>query len=316
MRDFTPRVVVSLTSFPGRIAYVAQAVKSLLRQTIRPWKIILWLAKEEFPNGNCDLPRELLTLCNEVCFEIAWCENMRSYKKLIPAIREYPDDVIITVDDDIIFPRDSVERLITAYESNPLVIHALRVHQITHSANCIAPYADWIMETNLSGVRSDIFPTSGAGVLFPPGSLDSRVLDFACANRLCPQQDDVWYWAMALLKGTPISGVSADSSVLNIVEGSQAKSLWSSNCVDGGNDKAIRNIIREYPLIAERLSIAHPALIRSRSRCLGLIRQSRDSKRSCSVRLNVPLFSMSYNEDFTQVTYRVFNVPCYRRRCV
>ncbi len=57
-----PQVVVSLTSYPPRIEAVEQVVKSLLAQTIRPWKIVLWLANKEFPGGETSLPAGLVNV--------------------------------------------------------------------------------------------------------------------------------------------------------------------------------------------------------------------------------------------------------------
>lgn len=42
------KIVVSLTSFPARIKKVHIVIESLLNQTIKPDKIILWLSKEQF----------------------------------------------------------------------------------------------------------------------------------------------------------------------------------------------------------------------------------------------------------------------------
>ena len=55
-------VIVSLTSYPPRIKTVHLTIESLLMQTQRVKKILLWLSPEEFPNKEDDLPSELLNL--------------------------------------------------------------------------------------------------------------------------------------------------------------------------------------------------------------------------------------------------------------
>ncbi len=97
-------IIISLTSYPERIGTLHFVIKSLLEQTIKPYKIVLYLAIEQFPNKDKDLPLDLLELKNET-FEIHYCEDLKSYKKLIPALKEYPDKVIITVDDDLIYSK-------------------------------------------------------------------------------------------------------------------------------------------------------------------------------------------------------------------
>ena len=45
-------VIISFTSFPARINDVWKVVESLKNQSILPAKIILWLSKEQFPDGS------------------------------------------------------------------------------------------------------------------------------------------------------------------------------------------------------------------------------------------------------------------------
>ena len=50
----------------------------------------------------------------------------------------------------------------------------------------------------------NIFFTGLGGVLYPPNSLDIRVLNEEKFSMLCPSGDDIWFWGHALLKGTKI----------------------------------------------------------------------------------------------------------------
>lgn len=36
---------------------------------------------------------------------IDWYHDIKSYKKLIPTLQKYPDSIIVTADDDIIYRR-------------------------------------------------------------------------------------------------------------------------------------------------------------------------------------------------------------------
>ena len=55
-------ILVSMTSWYRRINNVKRVLDTLLIQTIRPYKIILNLCTEDFPNMEEDLPEDLLTL--------------------------------------------------------------------------------------------------------------------------------------------------------------------------------------------------------------------------------------------------------------
>ena len=61
-----------------------KTIKTLLKQTVKPDKVVLWLAEEQFPQKENELPSELLELQN-FGLTIKWCTDIRSYKKLIPA---------------------------------------------------------------------------------------------------------------------------------------------------------------------------------------------------------------------------------------
>ena len=109
------RVFVCFTSYPARINGIHTVVKKMLSQTVVPTHIIVTLAKEEFPNGEADLPRQFRdTLVNERVV-LNWTdENTRTMKKLFPAlgIIDQPDDLIIIIDDDITYTSNFVEQRI------------------------------------------------------------------------------------------------------------------------------------------------------------------------------------------------------------
>ena len=103
-------VVVSLTSFPGRINEVYIVIQSMLRQTLLPKKIILWLSKEQFK--DIKLPLNLTSLINDI-FIIKFVEgDIRSHKKYFYVLSEYSDCKIIIIDDDLFYPSDMVEKMV------------------------------------------------------------------------------------------------------------------------------------------------------------------------------------------------------------
>lgn len=112
------RIVVSFTSWKKRIWNCAHIVDLMMRQTIRPNKIVLNLSSEEFPRKEKELPYELVRKQNSV-FEIHWvAENTKTYKKIIPTLERYPNDVIISIDDDIEYPNNFVEKMYERYQYN------------------------------------------------------------------------------------------------------------------------------------------------------------------------------------------------------
>ena len=82
-----PLLIVSLTSYPLRMKTIHFTLHTLLNQSIKPDKIILWLAKEQFPRREKDVPRRIRRL-RKYGLSIEWCNDIRSYKKLIPTLKE------------------------------------------------------------------------------------------------------------------------------------------------------------------------------------------------------------------------------------
>lgn len=196
-------VVVSLTTYGRRIHDVYLAIESIMQGTVKPNKIILWLSEEEF--GKKDLP---ITLQKQQIrgLEIKYCKDIRSYKKLVYTLKEYPEACIITIDDDLIYNFDLVENLLNCHKQNPSYICASRIHQITkNSDGSIKKYLDWNGCAGNDTPESDLnFFTTGGGTLFPPHAFPKETFNEDVFTNICPTADDVWFNAMARLKGTKI----------------------------------------------------------------------------------------------------------------
>lgn len=116
---YSEKIYVTLTSWQGRINFIHKNLEILLNNTIKPTKIILNLAIEEFPKKYLELPKEILSLLKEnKNFQIFWVKkNNYVFKKLIPTINRYKKGLIITLDDDILYPNNVFEKMINCYYS-------------------------------------------------------------------------------------------------------------------------------------------------------------------------------------------------------
>ncbi|MDR2770138.1 MAG: hypothetical protein LBB08_01675 [Rickettsiales bacterium] len=245
-------IIISLTSFPARIGTVAEAIGSILSGWRLPDKIVLYLAEPQFPGRR--LPAGLASL---PLLEIRWEKNdMRSYKKLVPALRDFPDATIITIDDDLIYPRDLVSRLLACHKRYPNAVCARRARRAQSArtaewklyrwARCIL----WGMRPRLNNIG-----TSGGGILFPPRSLYGDISKSDIFMSIAPTTDDLWWWAMAVMNGTK-TAVASRSLHLEYIPGSQSEALWRINCGQSDeNQKAFDRICQKYP-IKEKLGLA------------------------------------------------------------
>lgn len=251
LQDSGRRVLVTLTTYPARTGTVAQTVRTLLNQTLCPDAVMLWLAEEQYPGREADLPEELLAL-RAHGLEIKWTRDIRSFKKLIPALKEYPEDILVTADDDLLYPQDWLASLVAGHLRHPECICARRCHAVGLVRGHLQPYAQWSMEINASSPRYGNFFTGVGGVLYPPHCMEETVLDESIFMRLCPQQDDIWFWGMALLHGTRIY-IPCNPFHLEYVEGTQESGLFGINVFGGANDAALARMVEHYPQLLETL---------------------------------------------------------------
>lgn len=250
-------VVVSLTSYPGRIRTVHRVIRSLFAQKVLPDLVVLYLSEEEFPHHEDDLPAELLS-CRGHDFEIRWVSgNLGSHKKYFYAFSDFPQSLIITVDDDIECRNTLVGELLELHRRFPHAVPAIRCHLVRFDGSGHhLPYNDWTMEVGnrlpeACGVPSmRLFATSGAGVLFSPGSLPKEAFDGRAIMETCPRADDVWLKVMTAVAGWPTVSAPGWQGVIPI-EGTQTTSLWSVNQL-GGNDEAL---LKVYDHCAKQLGI-------------------------------------------------------------
>ena len=240
-------LVLSLTSYPARFSTLHLTLASLLDQTVRPDRIILWIADNDLDQ----LPPKVRRL-KQRGIQIRRCEDLRSFKKLVPALESFPDSFIATADDDLDYPAEWLEELVAGVSGSMIVCH--RAHRpIRRADGKLAPYLDWALDVQDEAARApsaDIVPTSGAGALYPPRSLHPMVTDRSLFQRLCPHGDDLWFYWCARMAGTLSRKVGGHMRLVSW-PGSQDTSLWGVNA-KGGNDRMIAALEAEFPLDRER----------------------------------------------------------------
>lgn len=252
-----PKVIVSLTSFPAAISYAVQAIRSVLEGSLLPDKLVLYLTFSQF--GESGVPQSLLELADSnSIFEIRnydW--DIRSYRKLIPALKDFPDDIIVTMDDDVLYHPDWLRDLVVMHKRVPDAIVAHRVRK----ARLNVPYRKWrkyhwydfvfkkIHRTHLA------MQTGVGGVLYPPHSLDEKMLAPSLFMELAPTVDDVWFWLAAVSRGTYVVPLpNGKRKPLEIGKpGEISLKTVNTNPADDRNRKAFDRILEHYPEIKQKL---------------------------------------------------------------
>ena len=112
-----------MTSWRKRIGIVCNTINSLFNQSFPPDRIVLNLSKDEFPSGYAELPVNLTSLINRG-LEIEWVQaNSKAFKKLIPTLDRYREAIVMTADDDLIYPYDFLQQIANAYHDRPLSLN-------------------------------------------------------------------------------------------------------------------------------------------------------------------------------------------------
>jgi hypothetical protein len=247
-------LIISVTSHPKRFKTLALTLKCLLSQTVAPNAVVLWIADAD----RSALPADVLAL-QGAGLTIEFTKDLRSFKKIIPALQRFPDAFIVTADDDVYYWPTWLEELVNAYSPTKREILCHRVNRIRLGKNGLPlPYSQW--EFEYTGCESSplIFPTGVGGVLYPPDHLHSDVVDEATFDVLCPSTDDAWLYWMALRAGSqfrktelsrPMTRWPGSSRRFSMTSwpGSQKVSLhWQNVPQGGGNDVQIRNLIDRF----------------------------------------------------------------------
>lgn len=239
------KIIVSVTSYPKRIGTIKSVIDTILSQTKRADHVILWLAEEQFPNKEDDLPKELVAMSRQGLLDIRWCDDLRPHKKYFYAFQEYPNDLVITVDDDILYPSNTIATLFASYLLYPNAVSASRAHIIAINNHEIIPYNYWIHEINslLHSPSMQLIATGCGGVLYSPSLFRKEFFDKNAIISTCLHADDLWLKAMQVMSNVPVV-LAKNYEPLQYVPSSQDEALFQFNIRQQQNDVQLKQIIQ------------------------------------------------------------------------
>ena len=232
------RLIVSLTSFPARIAFVPQVIDCLLAQTRPADEIVLYLSEDQFPARDTELPEVLREAASAGHLRIRWVSgNLKPHKKYIYAFREYSKDIVVTVDDDVLYDRKLLEHLWKTHLQYPDAVVAGRTHLITRdSRGRPRPYASWLRRVMgfEEGPSMQLFAVGIGGVLYDPEWFPEELYDERVIIDTCLLADDLWLKTMEAAAGIPVVRHSG-GELIQVIPGSQETALYSANLKQNRN---------------------------------------------------------------------------------
>ena len=248
-------VTVSMTSYPARIPYVYLALKSLLLQSYKPDRIILWLADSQFPDRK--LPQELREL-EPAGVEIQWCDDLYGHKKYYYCVKyQKENEVVITFDDDIIFPVNAIKRLIKKHQQYPGCLVCERAQSIDYERDgALKNPGKWKVISDI-GVRRPSYslnPSPGGGCLLPFCAFPGDAVNEEKIRELAFKNDDLWYMFMAAENGVRTVKTQKYHKPFSVIDGSQFEQMATENVIGNVNQVIMKKLKQAYPTAYRRIT--------------------------------------------------------------
>lgn len=188
MSDKLP-VIISLTSWKDRITTVGKTIKSIIEQC-NPYKVILTLSVDEFPNLIKDLPEDLLEFNKNEYLDFLWVKgNIKSFKKVLYTLVKYPNYPIVSADDDCIYTENYANILYNKWLTDKNSI--------------------WTYKRETS-TRSFYFG-HGPACLYPPNCFKIYGLGLLSKEIIDTRHDDIYYGVLAKMMGISVKQVLDDN---------------------------------------------------------------------------------------------------------
>ena len=194
-------IIVSLTTIPSRLPYIEDTLKSLLRQTRPPAEIRLYVpAFSARENRPYEIPARLRQLTSVT---IHACSDVGPATKFIPALTSLPpDQLVLAVDDDRIYPPNLVADLEAAARARPDAAYGfsgwiapedLIDKPTTVIANLLErPPVPIYAQRQRRPRQVDILQGTGGYLIRPRFFALDRLVDHSTAPAAARSVDDVW----------------------------------------------------------------------------------------------------------------------------
>ena len=257
------KILVSMTSYPGRIKNVGMSIFLLLtQQTLPPDEIHLWLAIPQFPNKEVDLPSDLQKIVKHPKVNVHWlAENTYVHKRHEIFKTAAPEDCVFLIDDDVKYSDDLIEQVMNTHDKFP---------------NCIVCYNNYSIhkykgkrihyENSKLGPGPHVNKVRWCGQsMIPVNVYPKEILDAehqTVRNNTSPVSDECWFQPWVVYHSIPIYYLSYGWGIDIDPDNGKDKGLcnWSHKKDDNGLEKRdnwLNAVLHSYPNILNK-GYVHP----------------------------------------------------------
>ena len=199
------KIILSMTTIPKRKDRLTDNLPAILNQSYKFDKLIINI-DDNLSDDDYDFYNALKKIDDRI--EINKAEaKWRSCNKLLPTLKKYPDDVIITVDDDIYYPKDTIKKLVEKWKEEPDCIIAHEINPIAISSD--NKYVTYLNAFDIMLMQKEFGKYFSNCCLFPPHVFDGTDLyDYdkmmECTNGT---HDELWFWVQSTINGVYCIGL-------------------------------------------------------------------------------------------------------------
>ena len=246
-------IVVTLTSHGKRVIENAPfAILSILHQTILPSRIVLNLDKDVWNENN--IP-DLLKKLEMAGVEVYFCEDVGPHTKLLPTLARYTEDIIISVDDDIVYEENLISDLMKGYkETDGKTIICREAKKIEKDADgAYVPYMK-SRDVEHGTIAGGCIPFGFRGVLYPPHIFKTKDIFNPIFRKICKNADDIWFGVTEYKEQIKVYCVKSDNITLDFVNTTEQYNpsidtcLYFENSIQGKNDIQYKAVLDYYGL--------------------------------------------------------------------
>ena len=246
-------IVVTLTSYGKRVVENAPfAILSILHQTILPNRIVLNLDKNMWNENN--IP-DLLKKLQIAGVEVHFCEDVGPHTKLLPSLARFTEDLVISVDDDIVYEANLISDLMNGYnDSDKKTIICREARKIEKDADgTYVPYMK-SKDAEPGSIAVGSMPFGFRGVLYPPHVFKTKDIFNPIFRKICKNADDIWFGLTEYKEQIKVYCVKSDHITLDFVNTMEQYNpnaetcLYYENSVQGKNDIQYQAVLDYYGL--------------------------------------------------------------------
>ena len=234
--------IVSMTTIPSRLHMLEVNLESLLNQSYQFDKLVINI-DDNISKEDLEKYEKLKAVSSKI--ELNQCESKwRSCNKLLPTLQRYPNDVIITVDDDVYYPDKCIEELVKHYELLPtpqkiIIAHEINPIFIKQQENYVGYYNTW--DYKFKQVEYGKYLSNCC--LFPPHVFDGTMLfDYEKMMKYTNGlHDELWFWLCSTLNGIQCIGLNYIQSFEGEVKVKYEEGDFTLGSINGQ-----ANVIKDY----------------------------------------------------------------------